>query len=102
MEEEANQTETSLDNGGTTQILNQSTSQSSPQIDSPDAPDSYPPGVCKDVSDAAFLASVGNLPDESLTDADDNILGVYQDWVHQNSGMNMDDGIEEGRKWQER
>ena len=54
------------------------------------------------MSDAACLASVGNLPSESLTDAYENILGVYQDWVHQNPRMHMDGGIEECSKWQER
>ena len=54
------------------------------------------------MSDAACLASGGDLPNESLADADDNILGVYQDWVQQNLGKNLDDGIEEDSKWQER
>ena len=45
--------------------------------------------------------SVGDLPGKSLTDADDNILGVYQDWVHQNPGTHLDGKIEEDSKWQE-
>ena len=76
VEEETNQTKTPLDNSGTPPLLNQSLSQYSPPIDSPDAPDSPPPGVCKDVSDTAFLASVGDLPGDRLTYIDDNILGV--------------------------
>ena len=54
------------------------------------------------MSDAACVASVGNLPGESLADADDNILGVYQDLLHHNTEMHMDGGIEEDIKWQER
>ena len=54
------------------------------------------------MSDDACLASVGNLPGESLMDADDKIIGVYQDLVHQNHGTHMDVGIEEDSKWQER
>ena len=53
------------------------------------------------MSDAACLVSVGDLPGKSLTDADDNILGVYQDWVHQNPGTHLDGKIEEDSKWQE-
>ena len=51
------------------------------------------------MSDTACLASGGEIPDESLTDADDKILGVYHDWVNQNPGMHKDGGIEEDSKW---
>ena len=34
--------------------------------------------------------------------ADDALLSVYQDWVHKNPGINLDGGINEGRKWQAR
>ena len=54
------------------------------------------------MSDAACLENVGDLPYESLMDANDKLLGVYQDWVHQNPGAHMDGGIEEDSKWQER
>ena len=71
-------------------------------IESPDALDSHPPDVCEDVSDAACLENVGDLPYESLMDSNDKLLGVYQDWVHQNPVAHMDGGIEEDSKWQER
>ena len=32
--------------------------------------------------------------------ADDVLLRVYQDWVHQNFGTHLDDGINEDGKWQ--
>ena len=54
------------------------------------------------MSDAALLESVVDLPYESLMDANEKILGVYQDWVHQNPGSHMDGGTEEDSKWQER
>ena len=54
------------------------------------------------MSDAACLENVGDLPYESLMDANDKLLGVYQDWVHQNPVAHMDGGIEEDSKWQER
>ena len=53
------------------------------------------------MSDASRQASVGNPPVGNLMDTDDNILGVYQDLVHQNPGTHLDGGIEEDRKWQE-
>ena len=30
---------------------------------------------------------------------DDNILGVYQDWLHKNPGDYLDEGITEDSKW---
>ena len=54
------------------------------------------------MSDAAYLASGGDLPGKSLMDGNDKILGVYQDWVQQNPGTNLDGGIEEDSKWKER
>ena len=30
------------------------------------------------------------------------ILGVYQDWMHQNTGEHLDGGIPEDGKWQAR
>ena len=76
--------------------------QSSPLVDAPDALDSPPLGVQEDVSDAACLASMGNLPGESLIAANDNIFGVFQDWVHQNPRIHLDGRIEEDGRWQER
>ena len=94
VEEEATQTETPLYNGGTPPLPNQPSYQSSLLIDSPDALDSTPPGVREDASDAAFLASVVNLPREILAVSDDNIFGVYQYWVHQFPGTHLYGGIE--------
>ena len=102
MEEDSTQIETLLDNVGMPPLINQSPSQYLTLIESPDSPDSPPPGVHKEVSVAACLASVVDLPSKSLTDADAKILGVYQDWVHQNPGMHMDGGIEDDSKLQER
>ena len=76
-------------------LLNQSPSKSSHLIDTPDAPDSPPLGVHKYPSDDARIASVGELPRESLMYANDKIFGVYQDWLQQNTGTHLDGGIEE-------
>ena len=42
----------------------------------------------------------GDLPDIRLIGANYMLYGVYQDWLHQNSGDHLDGGIEEERKWQ--
>ena len=76
-------------------ILTQLTSQSSTLVDDPDALDSPPQSFQEDASDTDHIASVGNLPGESLIDANANILGVYQDWVHQNHGTHLDGRIED-------
>ena len=49
--------------------------------------------LCEDVSGAVHLASKGNLPGYCLMAADDNLFGIYQDWVHQNPGTHMYDSI---------
>ena len=54
------------------------------------------------MSDTACLASVGDLPNERFMETDDNILGVYYYWVHQNPGMHLDGGIKDDSKWQEK
>ena len=53
------------------------------------------------MSDASCLENVGDLPGKNLTNADDNILRVYQYWVHQDPGTHLDSGIEEDSKWQD-
>ena len=82
-------------------LLNQSPSQPSLPVDAANATESPPPGVWEDESEASCLASIGNLPGENLMAVDDNILGVYQDWLHKNTGTHLDGRIKEDGKWQE-
>ena len=84
-----------------TPILTHLISQSPPPVDASDALDSTLLGAREDASDAARLASVGYLPGECLTAADDNIFGVNQDWVHHNPGTHLDVGIEENGNCQQ-
>ena len=50
----------------------------------------------------SVLARVGDLPEVLPQGADDMLFGVYQDWVHQNPGNHLDDGITEDGNWQAR
>ena len=59
-------------------------------------------GAREDASDANRLSSVGYLPGECLTDANDKTFGIYHDWVHKNTGTHLDGGVEEDEKLQER
>ena len=43
-----------------------------------------------------------DLPRVCLMAADNSLFGVYQDWVHQNTGTNLDVGINEDVKWKAR
>ena len=90
---EATQTKTPLDNGGMTPLPTQSPYKYPPLVETSDAMDSLNPGTQRDASVATLLASVGYLPRERLTAGDDNIFGVYQDWVHQNPGTHLGGGI---------
>ena len=48
--------------------------------------------------EAALQASEGELPDVRLLGANCILYGVYQDWVHQNLGYQLDVGIAEDSK----
>ena len=63
---------------------------------------SPPPHTHSYASAAAQLAIDSDLKVVRLTDADDVLFGVYQDWVHQNSGTHLDGVINEDVKWQYR
>ena len=65
-----------------------------PSVDEPDVLDSSLIGTKEDVSYAARLASVGKLPGDHLMAADDEIFGIYQDWVNQNNGTHLYVSIE--------
>ena len=75
-------------------LITQPSSRYPPPADAPDTPDSPPLVSHKDSSDAARLASESDLPGYFLTVANDNLFGVYQDWVHQNPGTHLYGGIE--------
>ena len=57
------------------------------------------PRLHVDTSATAHLVSEGDLPGVRLTAADDALFGVYQDWLHQNTGIHTDGVIDEDGKW---
>ena len=61
-----------------------------------------PPRLHVDASDTYCLASKGELPGVCLMAADNALFGIYQDWVHQNTDIHLDGGIDEDGKWQAR
>ena len=67
----------------------------SPPEDTSVASSKPPPCPRVEAGDAAFQARERNLPDVRLLGADYMLYGVYQDWVHQNSGDHLDGGIVE-------
>ena len=75
-------------------------STQSPQIDTPEAPDTAHLYILIYISAADCLATEGNLPGFRLTEADNDLFDIYQDWVHQKPGIQLDGGIDVGCKWQ--
>ena len=91
--------ETPRDNGATSPLSTQPSSMHSTKIDTPEAPNTDLPRLHVDASSTARLVSEGDLPGVRLTTADDALFGVYQDWLHQNTGIHTDGGIDEDGKW---
>ena len=52
-----------------------------------------------EASNTSLQGQEGDLPDFCLLGADYMLYGVYQDWVHQNTGYHLDGGISEDSKW---
>ena len=51
------------------------------------------PCPCVEDSDTNHLASMEDPPEVHLRGADNELYGVYQDWMHQDPGNNPDVGI---------
>ena len=60
------------------------------------------PRPCVESGDVDLQAREVYLPDIFLLGSNYMIYGVYQDWVHQNPGDHLDEGIAEDSKWQAR
>ena len=80
-------------------IGTQASSLNSPLTDTSVAPDETLPRPHVEAGDSAVLAGTGDLLDVRLLVADNMLFGVYQDWVHKNSGNNLYGGITEDGKW---
>ena len=70
-------------------------------VHAPDAPDSPLLGPYQEAINTDRLASEVDLDGDCLMSPNNNFPGVYQDWIHQNSGTHLDGGIDENGKWQE-
>ena len=95
---EANQSKKPLYNDATSPLSTHTYSLHPPPLDTPESPDLPPPRPCVDAIVAALLASKSNLPGVLLTAASGALFGIYQDWVHQNPGIRLYEGIKEDGK----
>ena len=97
---EATLTKTPLGYVKTLQIHTQPSSQSSPFVKVPQAPDSPPPIFRKNKTKTTCISSKIDLTKDRLTASDDMLFGINEGWVHQNPGTHLDGVIEEDCKWQ--
>ena len=96
---ETTPTETPQENGVTLPLLTHLSPKKSPPVDAPEAPASPLPLTCAESSAVACLESESNLPLIFLMAAADTLFGVDQDWVHQNTSTQLDEGIDKNGKW---
>ena len=99
---ETTRTETPQENGVTSPLLTQPSPPNSPPVDVPE--DLYFPLTCSCsvAITSARLQRKRNLNTFRLTAAGNALFGVYQDWLHQNTGTHLDGGIGEDGNGQER
>ena len=90
------------DNGAMQPLITQPSSPHLLPTDTSDALELPPLRPHIDAGAAARQASMDDLPRVCLMAADNSLFGVYQDWVHQNTGTNLDVGINEDVKWKAR
>ena len=88
------------DNGATPPVNTQPYPTYSPLEEALATPSAPPPHPRVEAGDTALQVRKGDLPDVRLPGADYMIYGVYQDWVHQNTGDHLDGGIAEDSKWE--
>ena len=90
------------DNGASTPHRTQTSSTQSPLTDA--LVNQYKPPLCPRVNsgNTARLSSMADHPEVRLKAYKDALFGVYQDWVHQNPGNHLDNGINEDGKWKYR
>ena len=83
-------------------LLTQQTAPQSPPIYTPEALHMASPCLHIDVIAATNLARKDNLPEVYLTSAIYALFSVYQDCVHQNTGIHLNGEIGKDGKWQVR
>ena len=99
-DDETDPTENLEDDGTTSTIITQPYLPHSPQEDTSFGLDETLPYHRVENGDNALQSRVGDLLDVLLLGSNYMLFGVYQDWVHQNTGNHMDCRITEGGKWQ--
>ena len=88
------------DNGATPPVLTQPYSPHSSLEDASVSPAAPSPHPRVDDGNDALQVKGGDIPEICLLVANYMIYGVYQDWVHQNSGDHLYGSIAEESKWQ--
>ena len=89
-------------NGASPRNVTQPSLSKSPLTYTLVATDEPLPHPCVEDSDATRLSRMEDLPEVLLKVADDELYRVYQNWVHQDPGNNLDGGIKEDGKWKSR
>ena len=87
-------------NGDTPPLVTQTYLPQSPPTETSVILDEPLPHPRIEATCAAFIDRAGELPDVCLLGYNNILFGVYQDWVHQNTGNHLDDGIKEDGKLQ--
>ena len=101
-DDKTNPPENHKDNGATTPVNTQPPPSHLPLEDT--LVDSAEPPIrpCIEAVNTALQLQEGYLPDVRLFGASYMLYGVYQDWVHKNTGYHLDGGIAKDSKWKER
>ena len=86
-------------NGASLPHVIQPSLPNSPLKDASVATDEPSPRPYVEDSDTTRLSITEDLSEVRFRGAYGEIYGVYQNWVHQDSGNNMDGGIKEDGKW---
>ena len=89
-------------NGSSPSYVIQPSLPKSPLKDASVATDEPPPRPCVEARDATRLSIMEDLPEVLFKGAYDDLYGVYQNWVHQDPGNNLDGGTKEDGKWKYR
>ena len=97
---ETNPPENHQDNGATPPVNTKPYPPHSPLEYSSVAPTAPPSCPRVKASNATLQSQEGYFPDVWLLGANYMLYGVYQNWVHQNPGDHLNEGIAEDSKWQ--
>ena len=89
-------------NGDSPTYVIQPSLSNSPLKDASFSTDEPLPRPCVEDSDVTRLSIMEDLPEVLFKRAYDELYGVYQNWVQQDPGNNLDGGTKEDGKWKYR